>query len=343
MVLDEALEGRIAEILRPLMRRWPDLDQEAVRGGQPQAGGRARRAPTILAPVGTAPGLVVPPAGDGRPAPTVVVLPGPAARAPGDVGGRGGHRAPFRAAVGAAAGLPLADHAAAVRDPGVRDRRDARGGRGGGLDLRRSRSPPACAGARSRSPRATQPRATPPTTPSRQRWPSATRTRSSPPTARRSTSRSPRSSPATRWPRRSPAPAGSWPARLTERAGLLGLRARRPRRLLQRGEGRARRGGPGADRAPRRRVPRGGRGAGRRRARAPRRRDRALHDRHRRARRRDRGEAGRHRLAGRQPRRRGAPDPPRAAPRRRGPTSATAPGSWPCTCSAGCCSASADG
>ena len=31
MVLDEALEGRIAEILRPLMARWPDLDPEAVR------------------------------------------------------------------------------------------------------------------------------------------------------------------------------------------------------------------------------------------------------------------------------------------------------------------------
>ena len=30
MVLDEALEGRIAEILRPLMARWPDLDPEAV-------------------------------------------------------------------------------------------------------------------------------------------------------------------------------------------------------------------------------------------------------------------------------------------------------------------------
>ena len=31
MVLDEALEERIAEILRPLVRRWPDLDMQAVR------------------------------------------------------------------------------------------------------------------------------------------------------------------------------------------------------------------------------------------------------------------------------------------------------------------------
>ena len=41
-----------------------------------------------------------------------------------------------------------------------------------------------------------------------------------------------------RSPRPSRAPAGCWPARLTELAGLVGLRARRARRLLQRGEGR---------------------------------------------------------------------------------------------------------
>ncbi len=74
MVLDAALEERIAEILRPLMSRWPDLDPEAIRrSNRKQAvipDGSA-----ILGPVGTAPGLVVPP---GRPgAPTVVVLPGP--------------------------------------------------------------------------------------------------------------------------------------------------------------------------------------------------------------------------------------------------------------------------
>ena len=31
MVLDEALEERIADILRPLMKRWRNLDFDAVR------------------------------------------------------------------------------------------------------------------------------------------------------------------------------------------------------------------------------------------------------------------------------------------------------------------------
>jgi nicotinamide-nucleotide amidase len=75
MVLDEALEERIAEILRPLMTRWPDLDAGAVRlANRKQAVIPAGA--TILEPVGTAPGLVVPPA-DGTGGPTVVVLPGP--------------------------------------------------------------------------------------------------------------------------------------------------------------------------------------------------------------------------------------------------------------------------
>lgn len=74
MVLDEALEGRIAEILRPLMSRWPDLDAEAVLvSNRKQAVIPAGAG--ILEPVGTAPGLVVTPLeGTG---PTVVVLPGP--------------------------------------------------------------------------------------------------------------------------------------------------------------------------------------------------------------------------------------------------------------------------
>ena len=74
MVLDEPLEERIAEILRPLLARWPNLDHEAVReSNRKQAVIPAGSA--VLGPVGTAPGLVVPPARDG--APTVVVLPGP--------------------------------------------------------------------------------------------------------------------------------------------------------------------------------------------------------------------------------------------------------------------------
>src|SRR5206468_1432268 len=74
MVLDEALEARIAEILRPLLARWPQLDEEAVRASNRKQAVIPEGA-TAIDPVGTAPGLVVPPAaGDG---PTVVVLPGP--------------------------------------------------------------------------------------------------------------------------------------------------------------------------------------------------------------------------------------------------------------------------
>jgi nicotinamide-nucleotide amidase len=74
MVLDEAVEGRIAEILAPLAKRWPNIDMEAVRmGNRKQA--TVPTGATVLDPVGTAPGLVVPPLiPDG---PTVVVLPGP--------------------------------------------------------------------------------------------------------------------------------------------------------------------------------------------------------------------------------------------------------------------------
>jgi nicotinamide-nucleotide amidase len=75
MVLDEALEGRIAQILRPLMARWPDLDPVAVLASNRKQAVIPAGA-EILAPVGTAPGLVVTPAGD-EPGPAVVVLPGP--------------------------------------------------------------------------------------------------------------------------------------------------------------------------------------------------------------------------------------------------------------------------
>ncbi len=96
MVLDEALEGRIAEILRGLAARFPHLDMDAVRAGNRKQATIPRGA-TVLEPVGTAPGLVVPPAdtsssadasgganagapvgGAPPPAgPTIVVLPGP--------------------------------------------------------------------------------------------------------------------------------------------------------------------------------------------------------------------------------------------------------------------------
>jgi nicotinamide-nucleotide amidase len=77
MVLDEAVEAKIAEILRPLAARWPELDMEAVREANRKQAVVPRGA-TVLAPVGTAPGLVVPPASDRDHArPTIVVLPGP--------------------------------------------------------------------------------------------------------------------------------------------------------------------------------------------------------------------------------------------------------------------------
>ena len=74
MVLDSALEARIEEILSGLMRRWPNLDREAIRiSNRKQA--MIPEGATVLDPVGTAPGLVVAPSsGEG---PTVVVLPGP--------------------------------------------------------------------------------------------------------------------------------------------------------------------------------------------------------------------------------------------------------------------------
>jgi nicotinamide-nucleotide amidase len=75
LVLDEALELRIREILRPLMSRWPDLDPEALLVSNRKQAVIPEGA-EILEPVGTAPGLVVAPA-DGVDGPTVVVLPGP--------------------------------------------------------------------------------------------------------------------------------------------------------------------------------------------------------------------------------------------------------------------------
>jgi nicotinamide-nucleotide amidase len=75
MVLDEALSERIARIVAPLMKRWPNIDPEAVA----EANRKQATVPSgaeVLEPVGTAPGLVVTPE-QGRPGPTVVVLPGP--------------------------------------------------------------------------------------------------------------------------------------------------------------------------------------------------------------------------------------------------------------------------
>jgi nicotinamide-nucleotide amidase len=74
MELDEELSERIAQIVAPLMKRWPNIDPEAIA----EANRKQAMVPvgaSVLEPVGTAPGLVVPPSqGSG---PTVVVLPGP--------------------------------------------------------------------------------------------------------------------------------------------------------------------------------------------------------------------------------------------------------------------------
>ena len=74
MILDEPLEGRIAEILAGLSARWPNLDMDAVRAANRKQA-VIPEGSIILEPVGTAPGLVVPSTVEGGP--TVVVLPGP--------------------------------------------------------------------------------------------------------------------------------------------------------------------------------------------------------------------------------------------------------------------------
>ncbi|MGI9080880.1 MAG: competence/damage-inducible protein A [Thermoleophilaceae bacterium] len=72
--LDEALEGRIADILKTLMKRWRGLDLEAVRAANRKQA-LVPEGATVIEPAGTAPGMVVPPT-DGS-GPTIVVLPGP--------------------------------------------------------------------------------------------------------------------------------------------------------------------------------------------------------------------------------------------------------------------------
>jgi nicotinamide-nucleotide amidase len=70
LVLDAAVEARIAEILTRMMRRFPDADFDAVLAANRKQAMIPAGA-EVLDPVGTAPGVVVPGT------PTVVVLPGP--------------------------------------------------------------------------------------------------------------------------------------------------------------------------------------------------------------------------------------------------------------------------
>jgi nicotinamide-nucleotide amidase len=83
MVLDEPLEQRIAAIVEPLRKRFENLDTGALAAGTRKQA-MVPEGATVLEPVGTAPGLVVPPGGragsDGREGgdgPTIVALPGP--------------------------------------------------------------------------------------------------------------------------------------------------------------------------------------------------------------------------------------------------------------------------
>lgn len=73
LALDEALSERIAAIVAPLLKRWPNVDPEAIRAANRKQA-LVPDGATVIEPAGTAPGMVVP-AGDGAPA--VVVLPGP--------------------------------------------------------------------------------------------------------------------------------------------------------------------------------------------------------------------------------------------------------------------------
>ena len=74
MVLDEELFATIERILAPLMKRWRHLDPEAVlESNRKQA--IVPEGAFIIDPAGTAPGVVVPPGEEGRPA--IVVMPGP--------------------------------------------------------------------------------------------------------------------------------------------------------------------------------------------------------------------------------------------------------------------------
>jgi nicotinamide-nucleotide amidase len=75
MIVDPNLQERIAEIVKPLLKRWPNIDREAIRAANRKQATIPEGA-TVLEPVGTAPGLVVPPL-DPDGGPTVVVLPGP--------------------------------------------------------------------------------------------------------------------------------------------------------------------------------------------------------------------------------------------------------------------------
>jgi nicotinamide-nucleotide amidase len=70
LALDPALEERIWAVLEQLRSRWRNLDEDAIRASNRKQA-LVPDGATVLEPVGTAPGLIVPGT------PTVLVLPGP--------------------------------------------------------------------------------------------------------------------------------------------------------------------------------------------------------------------------------------------------------------------------
>ena len=74
MVHDPELEARIQAIVRPLLARFPQIDEDALQKGSAKQATVPEGA-AILEPAGTAPGAVVTPVDSERPA--IVVLPGP--------------------------------------------------------------------------------------------------------------------------------------------------------------------------------------------------------------------------------------------------------------------------
>ena len=74
MVHDPELEERIQAIVRPLLARYPRIDQQALQKGSAKQA-TVPEGVAIIEPAGTAPGAVVTPLDAERPA--IVVLPGP--------------------------------------------------------------------------------------------------------------------------------------------------------------------------------------------------------------------------------------------------------------------------
>jgi competence/damage-inducible protein CinA-like protein len=74
MVHDPELEQRIQAIVRPLLSRYPQIDERALQMGSAKQA-TVPEGVEVLEPAGTAPGAVVTPVDSDRPA--IVVLPGP--------------------------------------------------------------------------------------------------------------------------------------------------------------------------------------------------------------------------------------------------------------------------